>query len=125
LTALDIGKLPVIRFHVIFLILFLGMTYLVYSEWNSLFRGFWISAVFQAFVFECKFISFRIWRSKSFLLQGGIILISFFGNFAILIIQSPKGGSSFILGFFLAYFTFLTIFVLSAIVSKKVVRSTL
>lgn len=125
MQAIDFGKIPVIRFHLVFAILYFSLAYWVFLKLPASWFGFLGSSAIQFIVLELQFIGFKIWKYKSGLLQAGIILGSFFGNLLFLVLKSSQGGSNFILGFFLAYFGFLTIFVISAIASKKVVRGTL
>ncbi|WCL48931.1 hypothetical protein [Leptospira sp. GIMC2001] len=117
-TPIDFGKLPPLKFQTLFLLGLLVFTIIVIYLFPSVQNGFFLCLGFQTILFEAKFILFRIYGAKSGLGQAGLILLSFFGSLAILVIGMRDGGSEFILGFFLAYFGFLAIFVFVAVWTK-------
>lgn len=122
---MDLAKIPVLPFQ---LFLF-GLFFVFLGGVFFYFPGFWEGALWSSFLqmhfFQGKFVLFRLWKGRSMTQQLVVLLISFFVNGGILLFFGVPKGSNFILGFFLAYFAFIGIFVLSAILSMRVASSRL
>jgi hypothetical protein len=119
---MDLSKIPVVPFQMILFSLVFLLLGIVYFLLPDLFEGAVWSVIIQIHFFQGKFLFFRLYKDRSMTLQLLIMTLSFFANAAFLVIFGIPKGSNFILGFFLAYFMFLGIFVISAILSVRVVR---
>ena len=86
---------------------------------NKYWLGFVFSYLFQYAVLETKIYLFRLNPLKSAVRVIGLVYLSLFGNAAILAMGLSLKGRDFILGFFLAYFGFLTIFVFVALIARN------
>jgi hypothetical protein len=122
---LDFSTLPFFSFHLFLASLLVPIALLVYFYFPGIWLGFLWSLGFQFLVFEFWFFGFRIFSSRQIGVSIGGILLSFLGNAIILWNNFSSQGSNFIQGFFLAYFAFLSILVLSAFLTKILGRNTI
>ncbi|MCG9876618.1 MAG: hypothetical protein MH321_17720 [Leptospiraceae bacterium] len=116
--AIDLSLLQKRRFHflltIVSLLVNLGF-WMFFPEYRL---GFIVSYLFQWSILEFRLILF--WRNPLRSAYDSVILgiFSLLGNAVLLALGLQKLGSNFILGFFLAYFGFLTIFVFVALNSR-------
>lgn len=117
---MDLGRIPVLAFQLWLFFgvaVFLGGIHFYFPAWME---GALVSVFLQMAFFQLKFGLFRLLKHESMTPQLLILMLSFFTNGLFLLFFAVEKGSNFILGFFVAYFAFLGIFVLSAILSKRV-----
>ncbi|NCN08535.1 MAG: hypothetical protein GW938_01695 [Leptospira sp.] len=115
---IDLSRLQKGKFHLILAIVSFITIICFAILFPFLISGFIVSYLFQWSILEFRLLLFW-WnpvRSANFSILIG--LFSLLGNAVLLGIGLQKIGMNFILGFFLAYFSFLTIFVFVALNSR-------
>lgn len=116
--AIDLSRLQKRRFHFLLIVVSLLINIGIWMFYPEFRLGFLISYLFQWSILEFRLLQF--WRNPLRSAYDSVILgiFSLFGNAVLLAVGLQKLGSNFILGFFLAYFGFLTIFVFVALNSR-------
>lgn len=119
MKKLDMKNFPPLWFHIYILGFSIISNFALIWFHPYIREGFFYSWGIQLFWLELRYWSYFMAKERSVYLQLLFFFLSFFTNLLFLWKVALDKGSNFILGFFLAYFAFLGIFVLAGIFSQR------